>query len=106
MTDQTKPLTGTTATDPTSAEACKAQLERLIADQSLHPRIRGAGIARKFREALSDAELTCLIADLSEEVQRHRTMLVDARVLKHHGRRLAVLEAALDVLRVRTIVRG
>jgi hypothetical protein len=85
MTDQTKPLTGTTAVDPTSAEACKALLQRLIADQSLHPRIRAAGIARRFREALSTVELTALIADMALELDRSRAMLVDGQVLKQHG---------------------
>jgi hypothetical protein len=106
MTDRDKPLTGTTAADPISAEACKAQLQRLIADQSLHPRIRAAGIARRFREALSTGELTCLTADLSGELQRLKTMQVDAQAVKHHGRRLAVLEAAVDVLRVRSVASG
>jgi hypothetical protein len=94
-----------TAPEPTAAEACKAQLTRLTADEGLHPRIRAAAIARRFREELTDDELTSLINDLSDELQRHRSEPGD-RNLKHHGRRLAVLEAAIDVLRVRTTAGG
>jgi hypothetical protein len=97
MTDQTKGVPETAA-----ADAFKAQLARLMADQNTQPRMYAAALARQFREALSTVELTVLIADLSGELHRARSMVVDATLLKHHSRRLAILEAALDVLRLRT----
>jgi hypothetical protein len=103
MTDQNKPLTGITAADPTSAEACKAQLARLAADRSINPRVRAVGIARRYREELTDPELASLLSDLSDELQRHKSALVVATTLEHHCRRLVVLEAAINVLRVRTV---
>jgi hypothetical protein len=94
------------AAEQTAAEAFKAQLNRLIADHGANPRIHGAALARRFREELGTVELTVLIADLSGELRRSKAMLVDAQIMKHHGRRLAALEAAIDVLRVGTAARG
>lgn len=79
------------------AEAFKAQLARVVTDRSTNPRMYAAALARQFRDALSTVELTVLIADLSGELHRARSMVVDATLLKHHSRQLAVLEAALDV---------
>jgi hypothetical protein len=55
-------------------------------------------VAQRFRAALSAKDLALLRAELEGELARRRPAIIPAAQLTTHSRRVAVLEAALEVL--------
>lgn len=73
-------------------------LDEVAATETRDLRADTRRVAERFLRALSAKDLALLMTELREELARRRPAIVSAAVLTAHSRRVAVLEAALEVL--------
>jgi hypothetical protein len=82
----------------TDLETCKKMLDDLTTIETMDVQTEASHVAQWCRASLGEKDLASLRQDLAEELTRRRPMIVPTSEMQNHHRRLAVLEAAIDVL--------
>jgi hypothetical protein len=88
-------------TGMTDLETCKKMLDEVTTIGTMDVRTEASHVAQWCRAGLGEKELASFRQDVAEELTRRRLMIVPTSEMQFHNRRLAVLEAAVDVLKGR-----
>jgi hypothetical protein len=83
---------------PGDLNACRSLLDEVAGSESTDFRADARRVAQRFPAVLSAEALDLLRTELEAELARRRPAIVPAAQLTMHSRRLAVLEAAKEVL--------